>query len=250
MGRPCQRSRQHDADAQRQLLVHERQHPRQAARLPALSGAGRGRRLPEESATRSPPRATRDSNWRSRRRKRNAARAGRTSATRPARHKIREETMINNSYYSQDVHGPYELHDIGNLELEEGGTIRGCKLACATFGTLNAASGQRHPDPDLVLRHQQDHRAGLYRQGPRARSRQVFHHRCQSDRQRSFHLAAQHAGAGRHGKFPACAHRRRCARAAQACDGEIRPERASRWSSAAPWARSRPTNGRCAIPTW
>ena len=47
--------------------------------------------------------------------------------------------MIENSYYSQDVHGPYELHDIGNLELEEGGTIRGCKLAYATFGTLNAA---------------------------------------------------------------------------------------------------------------
>ena len=47
--------------------------------------------------------------------------------------------MINNSYYSQDVHGPYELHDIGNLELEEGGTIRGCQLAYATFGTLNAA---------------------------------------------------------------------------------------------------------------
>ena len=23
--------------------------------------------------------------------------------------------MIDNSYYSQDVHGPYELHDIGNL---------------------------------------------------------------------------------------------------------------------------------------
>ena len=47
--------------------------------------------------------------------------------------------MIDNSYYSQDVHGPYELHDIGNLDLEEGGTIRGCKLAYATFGTLNAA---------------------------------------------------------------------------------------------------------------
>ena len=47
--------------------------------------------------------------------------------------------MIDNSYYSQDVHGPYELYDIGNLELEEGGTIRACKLAYATFGTLNAA---------------------------------------------------------------------------------------------------------------
>lgn len=47
--------------------------------------------------------------------------------------------MIENSYYSQDVQGPYELHDIGNLELEEGGTIRNCTLAYATFGTLNAA---------------------------------------------------------------------------------------------------------------
>src|SRR6201994_3444178 len=47
--------------------------------------------------------------------------------------------MIENSYYSQEVPGPYELHDIGNLELEEGGTIRGCKLAVATFGALNAA---------------------------------------------------------------------------------------------------------------
>ena len=47
--------------------------------------------------------------------------------------------MISNDYYSQAVHGPYELHDIGNLELEEGGTIRGCKLAYATFGVLNSA---------------------------------------------------------------------------------------------------------------
>jgi homoserine O-acetyltransferase/O-succinyltransferase len=46
--------------------------------------------------------------------------------------------MIGNSYHSQDVHGPYELHDIGNLDLEEGGTIRGCKPAFATFGSLNA----------------------------------------------------------------------------------------------------------------
>jgi homoserine O-acetyltransferase/O-succinyltransferase len=47
--------------------------------------------------------------------------------------------MISNSYYSQELHGPFELHDIGNLELEEGGTIRACKLAYATFGRLNAA---------------------------------------------------------------------------------------------------------------
>jgi homoserine O-acetyltransferase len=48
--------------------------------------------------------------------------------------------MIDNHYYSQDMHGPYEVHDIGNLDLEEGGTIRGCKLAYATFGSLNAAA--------------------------------------------------------------------------------------------------------------
>jgi homoserine O-acetyltransferase len=37
------------------------------------------------------------------------------------------------------VHGPYDLHDIGNLVLEEGGTIRCCQLAYVTFGTLNPA---------------------------------------------------------------------------------------------------------------
>jgi homoserine O-acetyltransferase/O-succinyltransferase len=47
--------------------------------------------------------------------------------------------MIANSYYSQEVHGPYELHEIGNLALEEGGTIRNCQLAYATFGSLNSA---------------------------------------------------------------------------------------------------------------
>ena len=46
--------------------------------------------------------------------------------------------MIENPYYSQDGHGPYELHDIGDLDLEEGGTIRRCRLAVATHGKLNA----------------------------------------------------------------------------------------------------------------
>ena len=46
--------------------------------------------------------------------------------------------MITNNYYGPEIHGPYELHDIGNLDLEEGGTIRDCKLAYAAFGALNA----------------------------------------------------------------------------------------------------------------
>jgi homoserine O-acetyltransferase len=47
--------------------------------------------------------------------------------------------VINNPFYSQDVHGPFELYELGDFALEEGGTIRGCKLAYSTFGSLNAA---------------------------------------------------------------------------------------------------------------
>jgi homoserine O-acetyltransferase len=47
--------------------------------------------------------------------------------------------MVDNEYYSQAVHGPYETFDIGDLVLEEGSTIRNCKLAYATFGVLSAA---------------------------------------------------------------------------------------------------------------
>ncbi len=47
--------------------------------------------------------------------------------------------MINNPYYGQEGHGPYELIDIGKLDLEEGGSLPNCKLAVATHGKLNAA---------------------------------------------------------------------------------------------------------------
>ena len=47
--------------------------------------------------------------------------------------------MIDNPYYSQAIHGPYETFDLGNFALEDGGTIRGCQLAYATSGQLNAA---------------------------------------------------------------------------------------------------------------
>lgn len=42
-------------------------------------------------------------------------------------------------YYSQENHGPFELIDIGDLNLEEGGKIPNCKLAVSMFGQLNAA---------------------------------------------------------------------------------------------------------------
>lgn len=49
--------------------------------------------------------------------------------------------MIANEFYtSEATQGRYHLHDIGNLVLEEDGdTLRGCKLAYRTFGTLTAA---------------------------------------------------------------------------------------------------------------
>jgi hypothetical protein len=47
--------------------------------------------------------------------------------------------MIANSYYSQEMHGPYEVHDIGNLELEEGGTLNEAKDALFLFQPGTAA---------------------------------------------------------------------------------------------------------------
>ena len=46
--------------------------------------------------------------------------------------------MIDNPYYSQEAHGPYELMNIGPLELEEGGSLANCTLAVATHGKLNS----------------------------------------------------------------------------------------------------------------
>lgn len=43
-----------------------------------------------------------------------------------------------NSYYSQENHGPFELINIGPLQLEEGPCIPECHLAVAVHGTLNA----------------------------------------------------------------------------------------------------------------
>ena len=47
--------------------------------------------------------------------------------------------MLDNPFYSQEQHGPYQLYDLGDFELEKGGTIPSCQLAYATFGELNDA---------------------------------------------------------------------------------------------------------------
>lgn len=58
---------------------------------------------------------------------------------------INEEMQtLYNEYYTQKIHGPYEVYDFGNLQLKEGGTIRNCKLAYSTFGTLS-------PNKDNVI---------------------------------------------------------------------------------------------------
>jgi len=41
------------------------------------------------------------------------------------------------SYYSQDLHGPFETFSLGDFELEQGGKIRNLELAYATFGQLS-----------------------------------------------------------------------------------------------------------------
>lgn len=46
---------------------------------------------------------------------------------------------ISNSFYTSEFHGDYEQISVGQLDLEEGGSIPDCQLAVATFGRLNAA---------------------------------------------------------------------------------------------------------------
>lgn len=47
--------------------------------------------------------------------------------------------MIDNPFYSHEVHGDYDLVSIGQLYLEEGGSIPDCQLAMATWGQLDEA---------------------------------------------------------------------------------------------------------------
>ena len=47
--------------------------------------------------------------------------------------------MIENPHYSPEVQGPYEMFDLGDFVLEEGHTLRDCKLAYTTFGELSEA---------------------------------------------------------------------------------------------------------------
>ena len=45
--------------------------------------------------------------------------------------------MINNEYYTQENHGPYELFELGDFQLDSGGVLKDAQLAYATHGKLN-----------------------------------------------------------------------------------------------------------------
>lgn len=47
--------------------------------------------------------------------------------------------LIENPFYTEEVHGPYSYYSLGDFSLEEGGTIPNCQLAYHTHGTLNEA---------------------------------------------------------------------------------------------------------------
>lgn len=47
--------------------------------------------------------------------------------------------MIENPYYSEELHGPWDVYEAGDFELETGDCLHGLKLAYATYGKLNAA---------------------------------------------------------------------------------------------------------------
>ena len=46
---------------------------------------------------------------------------------------------IANAFYTEEFHGPFELHALGDFALEEGGVLPDLQRAVSTQGTLNAA---------------------------------------------------------------------------------------------------------------
>jgi len=47
--------------------------------------------------------------------------------------------MIENEYYTEDQHGPYEFYPLGDFDLESGKTLQNAQLAYAVHGKLNQA---------------------------------------------------------------------------------------------------------------
>ena len=86
----------------------------------------------------------------------------------------------------------YEIFELGDFVLQNGATLRGCKLAYKTFGTLNAAKDNVIVYPTWYSRPARRQRVAHWR-GHGARPGEPVHHHPQHVRQRPVLLAEQHA---------------------------------------------------------
>ena len=48
-----------------------------------------------------------------------------------------ENRLLNNEYYTEQNHGPYEFFELGDFDLQSGQVLRNARLAYAVHGELN-----------------------------------------------------------------------------------------------------------------
>jgi homoserine O-acetyltransferase/O-succinyltransferase len=155
--------------------------------------------------------------------------------------------MAGDDYYSQELHGPYQLFDIGDFELEDGDKIRNCKLAYATFGRLSP---------------QRDNAILILTSGTSKMMEQIYIGSGRAiDPDKYFIIIANQIGndlssspyntpAPFHGiKFPRVRISDDVTAQRKLITEEFGLERLD-WSWAAPWARRRPMSGRSATRKW
>ena len=113
--------------------------------------------------------------------------------------------MIENSYYTSEFHGDYDIVSIGRLDLEEGGSIPDCLLAVTTWGELNEARDNAILITTWYSGTHQIWRDVYVGARPRTEPGAVLHRRDQPDRQRAVGSAAQRRRTERehhHGALP------------------------------------------------
>ncbi len=139
--------------------------------------------------------------------------------------------MLMNQYYSEERHGPHELLELGDFELESGITLPNAKLAYKTHGTLNSAKNNA-----ILFPH-------MWSGTPKAMEIFIGEDRPLDPRKYFIILPGQFANG--FSSSPS--------NTATPNTGSLRNGTASNdWNlcSAGQWARSRRMNGRCATPTW
>ena len=88
----------------------------------------------------------------------------------------------------------YEIYDLGEVRLQRGPTLRDCKLAYKTFGTLNAAKDNVIVYPTWYSGQHYDNE-WLIGEGRALDPEEVLHHHPEHARQRPLVFAKQHARA-------------------------------------------------------